>query len=91
MARIKARQMADLSALAISGTQITVRVAPKAAFNAVIQDADQIRVMVTTVPEGGKATADVQALLARALGVAPSALTLIRGATSRDKTFALRF
>ena len=90
MARPKARSLADLSDLAVDGREITVRVAPRAAFNAVIREGDQIRVMVTTVPEGGKATADVLALLARALGVAPSALTLIRGATSRDKTFGLR-
>ena len=66
-----------------------MRVTPKAAYNAVLRQGDVIKVMVTTVPEGGKATADVAALLARALGVAPSQITLRRGATSRDKTFVL--
>ncbi len=90
MAKPKARALADLSDLAQPGTEITVRVTPKAAYNAVLRQGDVIKVMVTTVPEGGKATADVAALLARALGVAPSQITLRRGATSRDKTFVLK-
>ncbi|MFY1706379.1 DUF167 domain-containing protein [Tritonibacter scottomollicae] len=90
MAKPKARQMADLSDLAVAGAEITVRVTPKAAFNAVQRQGDVIKVLVTAVPEGGKATADVQALLARALGLAPSRLELRRGATSRDKTFVVR-
>jgi len=89
MAKPKARELADLRDLAQPGAEITVRVTPKAAYNAVLRRADVIKVLVTTVPEGGKATADVQALLARALGVAPSALALRRGASSRDKTFVL--
>ena len=72
-----------------SGTQFSVRVTPKAARNAVIQDGDTLRVTVTTVPEDGKATAAVIKLLAKSLGVAKSRLTLIRGATSRDKVFRL--
>ncbi len=90
MAKPKARALADLSDLAQPGAEITVRVTPKAAFNAVLRQGDVIKVMVTTVPEGGKATADVAALLARALGIAPSQITLRRGATSRDKTFVLK-
>ncbi|NHM20219.1 DUF167 domain-containing protein [Tritonibacter mobilis] len=90
MAKPKARALADLSDLAQPGVEITVRVTPKAAYNAVLRQGDLIKVMVTTVPEGGKATADVAALLARALGVAPSQITLRRGATSRDKTFVLK-
>lgn len=72
-----------------SGTEFSVRVTPKAARNAVIQDGDTLRVTVTTVPEDGKATAAVIKLLAKSLGVAKSRLTLIRGATSRDKVFRL--
>lgn len=71
------------------GTEFSVRVTPKAARNAVIQDGTAIRVTVTTVPEDGKATAAVIKLLAKSLGVAKSRLTLVRGATSRDKVFRL--
>ena len=72
-----------------SGTEFSVRVTPKAARNAVIQDGETLRVTVTTVPEDGKATAAVIKLLAKSLGVAKSRLTLVRGATSRDKVFRL--
>ena len=72
-----------------SGTEFSVRVTPKAARNAVILDGTAIKVTVTTVPEDGKATAAVIKLLAKSLGVAKSRLTLVRGATSRDKVFRL--
>lgn len=79
--------MTDLSHLAQPGTEIAVRVTPRASRNAVLADGDAIRVTVTTVPEDGKANAAVVKLLAKALGVAKSRLVLVRGATSRDKVF----
>ena len=79
--------MTDLSHLAAPGTEVSVRVTPKASRNTIKVEGDQIRVYVTVVPEGGKANAAVQRLLAKALGVAKSRLTLIRGQTSRDKVF----
>lgn len=80
----------DLSHLASPGAEIAVRVTPKAGRNAVVAEGGAIRVYVTTVPEGGKATAAVVDLLARALGVAKTRLELVRGATARDKVFRLR-
>ncbi|WP_204112928.1 DUF167 domain-containing protein [Shimia biformata] len=77
----------DLTHLATPGTEIAVRVTPKASRNLVKVEADGIRVYVTVVPEGGKANAAVQKLLAKALGVAKSRLVLVRGQTSRDKVF----
>ena len=77
---------ADLSNWAMA-QEITVRVTPKASRNRITVEAGQVRVYVTTVPEGGKANAAVQKLLAKALGMAKSQLTLVRGQTSRDKTF----
>lgn len=79
--------MAELGHLAEPGTEIAVRVTPKASRNALVVEAGAIRVYVTTVPEGGKATAMVQKLLAKAVGVAKTRLVLVRGATSRDKVF----
>ncbi|THD76403.1 DUF167 domain-containing protein [Thalassobius vesicularis] len=79
--------MRELEHLAETGTEIAVRVTPKASRNALVVEDGAIRVYVTTVPEGGKATADVQKLLAKAMGVAKSRLVLVRGATSRDKVF----
>lgn len=80
--------MMDLHHLGEPGTEIAVRVTPKASRNKLeVADDGMIRVYVTTVPEGGKATADVQKMLAKAIGVAKSRLELVRGATSRDKVF----
>ncbi len=82
-------EVADLQALAVSGAEISLRVTPRASRNALRCEAGQIRVMVTAVPEDGKATAAVQTLLAQALGVAKTRLTLLRGAAARDKVFRL--
>jgi uncharacterized protein YggU (UPF0235/DUF167 family) len=80
----------NLSHLATEGTEIAVRVTPRAARNAVMPAEDGvIRVYVTTVPEDGKATLAVQKLLAKALGIARTRLVLIRGATARDKVFRI--
>lgn len=79
--------MTDLSHLAQPGAELAVRVTPRASRNAVLLDGEMLRVMVTVVPEDGKANAAVVKLLAKALGIAKSRLVLIRGATSRDKVF----
>lgn len=76
----------DLSALAQSGSTLSVRATPKARRNA-IEPGDPIRVWVTEAPEDGKATDAIRKLLAKAMGIAPSRLTLTRGATARDKLF----
>ena len=77
----------DLSHLALEGAEIAVRVTPKASRDRIVVEERQIRVYVTTVPEDGKANAAVQTLLAKALGLPKSRLSLIRGQTSRDKVF----
>ncbi|PYC48949.1 hypothetical protein DI396_02440 [Litorivita pollutaquae] len=78
-----------LADLATTGAQIAVRVTPKAARNRITVEEGAIRIYVTTVPEGGKANAAVQKLLAKSLGVAKSRLRLKRGETSRDKVFEI--
>lgn len=78
----------DLRHLAMTGTEIAVRVTPRAARNLVTVDTQGgIRIYVTTVPEDGKATKAVVALLAKAMGIAKTRLVLLRGATARDKLF----
>ena len=81
--------MTDLSSLAQPGAMLAVRVTPRASRDRVVLEEGQIRIHVTCVPEDGKANKAVTALLAKALGVAKSRLTLLRGATSRDKLFRL--
>lgn len=48
-----------------------------------------LRVAVTDPPEDGRANRAVAAALAKALGVAPSAVTLAQGAGARLKTFRI--
>ena len=61
---------------------------PRGGRNSVIRDDDgAVHIRVTAPPEDGKANAAVQKLLARALGIAPSRLTLTGGAIARDKLF----
>ncbi|MCB6178339.1 DUF167 domain-containing protein [Rhodobacter sp. Har01] len=78
----------DLTDLATPGAEIAVRVTPNARREA-LEPGPPIRIAVTVVPEDGRATAAAQVLLARALGVAKTRLTLIRGAKARDKVFRL--
>lgn len=81
--------MIDLSHLAQPGASIAIRVTPNARRPGVELVEGQIRVAVTETPEAGKATEAARAALAKAMGVAKTRLTLIRGATSREKIFRL--
>ena len=73
----------------VPGTEIAVRVTPRASRARIEAGADGIRVWVTAPPEDGKANAAVQKALAKALGIAKGRLVLVRGATSRDKVFRI--
>ena len=48
-------------------------------------DGDRLRIGVSPAPEGGRANAEVRAVLAAALDIAPSAVLVAQGATSRQK------
>lgn len=72
-----------------AGDEIVVRVTPNASRAQVTLDGSRYLIRVTVPPEDGKANKAVQKLLAGALRVAPSRLTLIRGLTGRDKVFRL--
>ncbi len=80
--------MQDLSALAVPGAEIAVRVTPNAR-RAAVEAGPPLRISVTVVPEDGRATLAARDLLAGAMGVAKTRLTLVRGAKSRDKVFRL--
>lgn len=78
-----------LAHLATPGTTLEITVRPSARRNAVALGEDGVRVETTATPEGGKANRAVTRLLARALGIAPSRLTLLHGASGRRKLFAI--
>ena len=78
------------------GLVVPVRLTPKASrdgIEAVRQDAARGSVLaakVTAVPEKGKANAALEKLLAKALGVAAGRVSVIGGATSRNKNVLVR-
>lgn len=66
--------------------RVAVRVTPRAGGDAVLGfRGGVLRVRVAAAPVDGKANAAVARLLAAALRVTPSKVTVIRGAGSRDK------
>jgi uncharacterized protein YggU (UPF0235/DUF167 family) len=88
MARIRLEKgcWADL---AVPGARLAVRVTPGARQEGAQRDGAALAIAVSEPPDEGRANAAVRAALARALGVAPSRLELVAGATSRDKVFRL--
>src|SRR5579864_1002067 len=87
--RLEPPPAAAIRALADSEGRLVVRVTA-GARNEVLEIAgDRLLAKVRAKPEDGKANAAVVELMAHALGVAPSRLRLLRGATSREKLFQL--
>lgn len=83
-----------LSRLLEGAESFSIRVTPKASSNRIKVERDeagnpQIRVYVTCVPEDGKANKAVIALLAQELGMPKTALSVLRGNTSREKVISL--
>ena len=81
--------MDDLTHMAVPGTVFTLRATPGARRNSIVVQDGILRVHVTAPPEDGKANKAILKLLAKALGVAPSRLVLMRGAGARDKLVRL--
>lgn len=67
---------------------VTVHVRPRASTAAIVgTHGDAVAVRVTVPPVDGRANAAVSRLIADALGVAPSRVVLVAGATARTKRF----
>ena len=67
-------------------TLLRLRVQPRAARDEIVGwQEEALRVRVTAPPVDGEANTAVRQLVARALGVAPSSVALVRGDRSRDK------
>nr|WP_314256566.1 DUF167 family protein [uncultured Devosia sp.] len=78
-----------------AGLSLFLRVTPNAGQDRIegVEQRDDgtavLRVRVAAVPDKGKANAAVIALLAKALGLPKSSLSLANGETSRFKTIAI--
>jgi uncharacterized protein (TIGR00251 family) len=72
------------------GLVLAVKAAPKASRDAIVgvmatPEGQALKVAVTAAPDKGKANAAVAALIAKALHVPKSAVSVISGATDRRK------
>ena len=81
--------------LSPSGLSLFIRVTPNAGRNGIdgmeVRDDGTavLRLRVSAVPDKGRANAAVLALLAKALGVSKSSLSVVSGETSRMKVVAV--
>jgi uncharacterized protein (TIGR00251 family) len=72
------------------GVVVPVAAQPGARRDAILGErAGALRVAVTAPPDKGKANAAIQSLLAEALGVKAARISLLTGATSRQKRFVI--
>ena len=83
--KVEAPTAAAIRALADAEGRLALRVTPGARSEGIAIDAGRLLVKVRSKPEDGKATAAVLELLAAALGIAPSRIERLRGASGRDK------
>ncbi len=82
------RGPANIGSETVPTTRLIVRVQPRASVNAISRFAEDgvLRVRVTEPPVDGRANRAVERLLAKALDVPRSRVTVVRGATARTKT-----
>jgi len=76
---------AAIRALADGQGRLALRATPGARSESLAIEDGRLLAKVRVRPQDGAANAAVLKLLAQALGLAPSRLELLRGATSRDK------
>ncbi|MBS0255501.1 MAG: DUF167 domain-containing protein [Proteobacteria bacterium] len=93
MARPKANlpDPAAIRALADAQGRLALRVTPGARVEAISLAEGQVAVKVRAKPTDGAANAAVLALLAKALDIAPSRISLLRGESARDKLVRVDF
>jgi uncharacterized protein (TIGR00251 family) len=74
-----------IRALIASDDVLAVRVTPGARQELLAIEDGRLHAKVRAKPQGGAANRAIQKLVAKALGIAPSQIELLRGATSREK------
>ncbi len=78
-----------IRALADGEGRLALRVTPGARSEGIELADGRLQVKVRARPQDGAANDAVLALLAKALGIGPSRIELLRGATSREKLVRL--
>lgn len=79
----------ELRALIDGEGRLAVRVTPGARSEGIVIEEGGVQVKVRARPNDGEANEAVVKLLAKALGIAPSRVNLLRGATSREKLLGI--
>lgn len=70
---------------------LEIRVQPRASRDEIVgPHGEQLKVRITAPPVDGKANQHLIRFLAKAFGVAPSAVTLVGGETGRDKRLRIQ-
>ena len=87
--RVELPEAGAVRALVDPQGRLAVRVTPGARVEGLEIDVGRLLAKVRAKPQDGEANAAVRALLAAALGIAPSRIELLRGATSREKLFSI--
>lgn len=64
---------------------LDARVTPRASRNAIETDGKRLIARVTAPPDGGRANAAVEALLAKRLGIAKRDVAIVSGRKARNK------
>lgn len=73
------------------GMQLSVHLVPRASRDAIAgRHGNALKVAIKAPPVDGKANAYLVAFIAGQLGLPKSAVALVRGETSRDKTLLVR-
>lgn len=75
--------------LLVPGAELRCHVTPRAGRDDAARWDGVLHIRVTDPPEDGKANKAVRKILARALGIAPGRLVLVRGDKSREKVFRI--
>jgi uncharacterized protein len=85
--RFRLERMEEVAGVGSDGVaRIAMRVQPRAARDEISGERDgALLVRVTAPPVDGKANAAACKLIAKRLGVAPSRVSVVRGASGRDK------
>jgi uncharacterized protein (TIGR00251 family) len=73
----------------VAECRLNVRVTPRSSQNKVVFREGLVRVWVTSAPTDGQANEAVLQALSKALGIAPSRLSIVRGDTGRNKVVAV--
>ena len=83
-------RLGDAARISGSDLVVSVRVSPRAKRNEIGGVTNgMLQVRTTAAPADGKANRAVIKMLAEFIGVAPSRIKLLRGATNRNKQFVV--